>query len=51
MPEQRARQGVDRVELPHRYLERRIRSPELPLRLHGRQLTDGCLMVRPGNAQ
>ena len=36
---------VHRLEIPHGYFERRVQLPQLPLRLRGRELVNGCLVL------
>ena len=45
IPSAGSRCTVRRLEIPHGYFERRIQLPRLRLRLHARELINGCLVL------
>ena len=40
-----SRIAVRRLEIPHGYFERRIRLPEVAVRMRGREMVNGCLVL------
>jgi HSP20 family molecular chaperone IbpA len=41
-----SRYAVRQLEIPYGFFERRIRLPQIPLRMGKRELADGCLVLR-----
>ena len=40
-----SRVAVRRLEIPHGYFERRIQLPEVAVRMRGREMVNGCLVL------